>query len=182
AIFFTTNPLAISALLMGMIYAGGPISKAHYNPAVTLAFWWRKQCAARDVTGYLVAQIAAALLAAGVASSLLPQEQLGPAAFGGVGPALAAEAIGTFALVFVILHVATTERAAGNEYYGLAIGMTVLGCAEAFGGISGGAFNPAVAIGAAAAGVFSWSVVWVHFLASFAASGLAVLVVNYTEK
>src|ERR1041385_1658421 len=64
-------PLAIGAILMTMVFAGGHISGAHYNPAVTLAVWMRGRCPKRDVVPYLVAQIAAALVAACAVSFLL---------------------------------------------------------------------------------------------------------------
>ena len=53
-------PLAIGAALMVMVYAGGHVSGAHYNPAVTLAVWLRGRCEAKDVVPYWIAQIAGA--------------------------------------------------------------------------------------------------------------------------
>ena len=60
-------PLAIGGVLMVMIFAGGHISGAHYNPAVTLAVFLRGKCPAKDVAPYIVSQ----LIAAAVASSLV---------------------------------------------------------------------------------------------------------------
>ncbi len=57
-------PLAIGASLMVMIFAGGHVSGAHYNPAVTLAVWIRGRCDTKDVIPYMVAQVAAAVVAA----------------------------------------------------------------------------------------------------------------------
>jgi len=54
-------PLAIGSVLIVMVYAGGHISGAHYNPAVTLAVWMRGKCRAQDVIPYMIAQIAVAI-------------------------------------------------------------------------------------------------------------------------
>jgi glycerol uptake facilitator-like aquaporin len=62
--------------------------------------------------------------------------------------AFLAEFLFTFALVYVVLNVATADATQGNSYFGLAIGFTVLAGAFAVGQVSGAAFNPAVAIGA----------------------------------
>jgi aquaporin Z len=65
----------------------------------------------------------------------------------GIKAALLAEFLFTFALAWVVLNTATAKGTAGNSFYGLAIGMTVMTGAFAVGGVSGGAFNPAVATG-----------------------------------
>src|SRR5258707_14845425 len=57
-------PLAIGCALMVMVYAGGHVSGAHYNPAVTLAVWLRGKCPAADVGPYVVAQVPAPTRAA----------------------------------------------------------------------------------------------------------------------
>src|SRR6201993_1268715 len=82
-------------------------------------------------------------------------------------PALLAEFLFTFALVYVVLNVATAKGSSGNSFYGLAIGFTVLAGAFAVGGISGGAFNPAVAIGATTMGLSPWSNIWIYLVAEF---------------
>ena len=63
-------PLAIGGALMVMIYAGGHVSGAHYNPAVTLAVFLRGKCALKDVPGYMLAQVVGAVVAALVVSTL----------------------------------------------------------------------------------------------------------------
>ena len=83
-----------------------------------------------------------------------------------VVPALVAEFIFTFALVYVVLNVATAKGTDGNSFYGWAIGSTVLVGAYAVGGISGGAFNPAVAIGASLMGALSWGNIWIYLVAN----------------
>ncbi|MDQ3621405.1 MAG: aquaporin [Verrucomicrobiota bacterium] len=165
-------PLAIGAALMVMIFAGGHISGGHYNPAVTLGVWIRGKCLTKDVVPYMVSQIIGAAAAAAAVKFL----RAGAAITGGapsVGPALLAEFLFTFALVYVVLNAATAEGTSGNSFYGLAIGMTVMTGAFAVGDISGGAFNPAVAIGASLLGLFSWSNLWIYLLANLAAGAVA---------
>jgi len=93
-----------------------------------------------------------------------------------VGPALLAEFLFTFALVFVVLNVATAKGTSGNSFYGLAIGMTVMTGAFAVGDISGGAFNPAVALGISILGISDWANIWIYLLANFAGGAVAAVV------
>lgn len=172
-------PIAIGSALMIMVYAGGHISGAHYNPAVTLAVWMRGKLPASDIPGYVIAQVLGAVVAALIAGHL---------GGGGtepkiieVAPSLLAELLGTFALAYVILNVATAKGTAGNSFYGLAIGFTVTAMAFAFGGISGGAFNPAVAIGGSIMSLLGWSSLWVYLLANLAAGALAAVVFKFTN-
>jgi aquaporin Z len=141
-------PIAIGAMLMVMVYMGGHVSGAHYNPAVTLAVWMRGAMEKADVIPYIAAQIIGAWLAAG-GVYLITGDTFAPApgATFATGPVLLAEFLVTFALVLVILNVATSDSTKGNSYYGLAIGCTVMAGAYAVGPVSGGAFNPAVGIG-----------------------------------
>jgi aquaporin Z len=168
-------PLAIGAVLMVMIYAGGHISGGHYNPAVTLAVLVRGRITLVDAAGYWVAQVAAGLLAAAVALYLVDPGKVGALSPSGrsMGTALLAEALFTFALGYVVLNVATSRDHPGNSFYGLAIGFTVAAGAFAVGGISGGAFNPAVALGAATMGLFAWSKIWIWLLADLVGGVLA---------
>ena len=92
------------------------------------------------------------------------------------GPALLAEFLFTFALVYVVLNTATAEGTSGNSFYGLAIGMTVMTGAFAVGDISGGAFNPAVALGICVLGISSWVNIWIYLLADFAAAIVAAII------
>jgi len=141
-------PLAIGATLMVMVYMGGHVSGAHYNPAVTLAVFMRGALKKGDVFPYIAVQIIGAWLGAW-SVYLITGDTFSPApgAAFGTGPVLLAEVLVTFALALVILNVATSETTEGNSYYGLAIGFTVMAGAYAVGPVSGGAFNPAVGIG-----------------------------------
>jgi aquaporin Z len=177
-------PLAIGAALMVMIFAGGHVSGAHYNPAVTLGVWMRGRTPTADIVPYWVAQIVGGLVAAVVAMFIVGSPK-GPALVPAVGPAFVAEFLFTFALVYVILNVATAKATSGNSFYGLAIGMTVMAGAFAVGGVSGGAFNPAVAIGVAVMGLVSMSSIWIHIAANLIGGAVAALVfkiVNPEDK
>ena len=173
-------PLAIGAILMAMVYAGGPVSGGHYNPAVTLAVWLRGRCDTKDVPSYVGAQVLGAVLAAllvGVCTGGRDVSARAPQ----VLPALLVELFFTFALAFVVLNVATSKKSAGNSYFGLAIGGTVLAAAYAGGGISGGAFNPAVAIGLTLMGLSSASHLWIFLVANLAGGTLAALAFRLTN-
>jgi aquaporin Z len=167
-------PLAIGSALMVMIFAGGHVSGAHYNPAVTLGVWMRGRCETKDLVPYWVFQIIGAAGAAAVVKFLKAGASVSPMTLA-AGPALVAEFLFTFALVYVVLNVATAKGTSGNSFYGLAIGMTVLAGAFAVGSISGGAFNPAVAVGITIMGLASWSDIWIYLVANLAGSALAAL-------
>jgi aquaporin Z len=168
-------PLAIGAALMVMVYAGGHISGGHYNPAVTLGVLIRGKVQIADVLPYMVAQLAGAAVAA-LAVKLLRTGAAVTPITPHVGPALLAEFLFTFALVYVVLNAATAEGTSGNSFYGLAIGMTVMTGAFAVGDISGGAFNPAVALGMSILGISSWPNIWIYLLADFAAAVVAAVI------
>jgi aquaporin Z len=168
-------PLAIGAALMVMVFAGGHISGAHYNPAVTVGVFIRGKVNGADVLPYIVAQLAAAATAALAVKFLRAGVAVTPIS-PHVGPALLAEFLFTFALVYVVLNAATAEGTSGNSFYGLAIGMTVMTGAFAVGDISGGAFNPAVALGICILGISSWGNIWIYLLADFAAAVVAAVI------
>lgn len=174
-------PLAIGSALMVMVYAGGHISGAHYNPAVTLGVVLRGKCTVADAVPYIIGQCVAAAVAGRLAlymhTGVAPEAKLIA-----VGPSLIAEFLFTFALVFVVLNVATAKTNAGNSFYGLAIGFTVLTGAFAVGGISGGAFNPAVAVGLCVMGLLKWADVWVHLTGEAAGAVVAALAFKAVVK
>jgi aquaporin Z len=165
-------PLAIGASLMVMVFAGGHVSGGHYNPAVTLAVWIRGKCDTKDVVPYWIAQLAAAFVAAWIVGKIKMPGAAQPLVLASWKPAFVAEFLFTFALCWVVLNVATAKSTAGNSFYGLAIGMTVMVGAFAVGGVSGGAFNPAVATGITLMGLSFWNNLWV-LIAGEAAGALA---------
>ena len=172
-------PLAIGSALMVMIFAGGHISGAHYNPAVTLGVFLRGKCDAKDVIPYMVAQVLGAAAAAGAAIYLRGTQDVAGDLV--IGKAMVAELLFTFALVYVVLNVATAKGTENNSFYGLAIGFTVLTGAFAVGDISGGVFNPAVAVGISIMNISSWGNIWLYLVANFAAGILASLVFKLTN-
>ncbi|MEO1437365.1 MAG: aquaporin [Bacteroidota bacterium] len=168
--------LGVAFVLMGLIYGGGPISKAHYNPAVTLAFWLRKQISTSMALGYILVQILGAFLGVmlffyltgGDFKAFLPINRDSFSI-----PIFMAELLGTALLVFVILRVATAKSTAGNEYYGLAIGSTVGAGIFAFGPISNAVFNPAVSLAFCLSPLFDWGIFLPYILTQFLAAVLA---------
>jgi aquaporin Z len=173
----TPAPLAIAAALMAMIFAGGHVSGAHYNPAVTLAVWLRGRCDIKDVVPYMIAQVLGACAAAAAVKVLVGSGKA--AEIKDVPAALLAEFLFTFALAYVVLNVATAKGTSGNSFYGLAIGMTVMAGAFAVGGISGGAFNPAVVVGATVMGLLSPATDWIHLAGDFAGGAAAAFVFKF---
>lgn len=167
-------PLAIGSALMVMVFAGGHISGAHYNPAVTLGVWMRGKCEGKDVAGYMCSQIAGAVVAALVVRYLKAGAAVTPMNLA-TAPAFVAEFLFTFALVFVVLNVATAKGTSGNSFYGLAIGFTVMTGAFAVGNVSGGVFNPAVAVGISIMGLSAWANIWIYLVANLLAAVAAAL-------
>src|ERR1700722_9951818 len=171
-------PLAIGSALMIMIYAGGHVSGGHYNPAVTLAVWLRGRCPTSDVVPYWVSQIAGSLVASMFVLVLKNNPTVYPSEINGFH-ALLAELVGTFALAYVALNVATAKGTSGNSFYGLAIGFTVVVMAFGLGDISGGAFNPAVATGITIMHLAKASDCWVYLLGCFGGGALAALAFKF---
>ncbi len=167
------TPLAIGFALMIMVYATGHISGAHLNPAVTVGVWLRGAIDAAGAGAYIVAQLIGAALAAGLSFAFWPAA-FEPVAIE-VGPAFLAEALWTLVLVYVVLNVATSKDHPNNSFYGLAIGTTVFVGAVFFGSISGGGFNPAVALGLSITGAFDWSVYWLYFIAPIVGAAVAAV-------
>ena len=174
-------PVAIGTVLTALVYMGGHVSGAHYNPAVTLAIWMRGKLSTAEVFPYMGVQVLAAVAAA-LCAYLVTGEvlEVAPAAETSVASFFLLELLFTFALVLVILNVATSVETAGNSYFGVAIGLVVLGGAFATGPIAGGAFNPAVALGPILVDVVAGdgrtvSGLWVYLLSTFAGGALAAL-------
>ena len=171
-------PLAIGSALMVMVYAGGHLSGGHYNPGVTLAVWVRGRIATGEVIPYWVAQVLGA-----VAAALLVVFLKGHSGTVEKDPdtvrSVIVEVLYMFALAYVVLNAATSKATAGNSFYGLAIGFTVVIGAFAAGPISGGAFNPAIAIGLGTLGVARWAHVLVLVLANLGGGALAGLVFRF---
>ena len=174
-------PLAIGSVLMVMVYMGGHISGAHYNPAVTLGVFLRGKMDGRDVAPYMIVQVLGALLAGGAVYSIMGETFAPtPGSNASLSSALLVEFLFSFALVLVVLNTAATDETDGNSYFGLAIGFTLAVGIFAGGSVSGGAFNPAVSIGPAAIdtlnGAGSYSFIWIYVISPFAGGSVAALV------
>ena len=175
-------PLAIGAALMVMVYAGGHISGGHYNPSVTLGVLLRGKLSMSDAVPYWVAQLVAAFIAAWLARFVSNRSSVPVLTISGghhIVAALLAEFIFTFALVYVVLNVATSKDQPNNHFFGLAIGFTVATGVAAVGAVSGGAFNPAVAFGIMLMGLSNWSNFWIYLVAEVIAAYLAALAFRY---
>jgi aquaporin Z len=171
-------PLVIGGALTAMVYMGGHVSGAHYNPAVSLGLFLRKVITPQTMLLYWITQLVAGTLAF-VFAFLIGAHLSGIHPGAGVfwQAALAAEIVFTTGLVLVVLNVAATKETAGNSYYGLAIGLTVATGAFVVGPVSGAAFNPAVGFSATlGAALFShgtWSDLWIYIVGPLAGAGLA---------
>ena len=170
-------PLAIGSVLMVMVFAGGHVSGGHFNPAVSTAVFLRGRMASNEFVPYVVTQCVAAMIAGLLVRYVGGSEAATPVA--SAGKMLIAEFLFTFALAWVVLHVATARGTDGNSFYGLAIGFTVLTGAFAVGGISGGAFNPAIALGAMVTGLLEWGNVWIYLLADLLGAAAAAYTFVY---
>lgn len=143
------SPLPIGFMLAAMCFTFGYISGAHFNPAISFAVFINRKMSLRRLIFYVIAQLLAAFLASlygwAIVGLTLPAPQVDPNVFH-VWQGLVCEMVYTFALTSVVLHVCFS-RQRSNDFYGFAIGFTLTSAAFAVGGISGGAFNPAVATG-----------------------------------
>jgi len=177
-------PLAIGSVLAVMIFAGGHVSGAHYNPAVTTGVTVRGKCGVGDVPGYMVAQ----LIAGAVAAMLVLKFKGSPVAVPldlDMPKALIAEFLFTFALVNTVINVATAKGTEGNSFYGFAIGFTVLAGAYAVGGISGGAFNPSVSLALLLFGKLTFAQMGAYIVVQLAAgfaAGTLFKIINPDDK
>jgi aquaporin Z len=173
-------PLAIGAVLMVMIFAGGHVSGGHFNPAVSLAAFIRGRLSAADLIPYWLAQFAAGAAAAAVVTMVIGR----PVAAAGelaLVPSLVVEFLFTFALAWTVLNVATAKGTQGNSFYGLAIGFTVLAGAVSVGAISGGAFNPAVGLGVTIMGLVKPVQFGVYVVADLLGGAMAAVTYLYVN-
>ncbi|MFJ2544254.1 MIP/aquaporin family protein [Microbacterium sp. NPDC087589] len=167
------TPLAIGFTLAVLVFSTGHISGAHLNPAVSVGVFLRGGLSVVDFISYLVAQFVGGALAALVSFAVWPTG--GEALIVEVGPAFFVEALFTLILVWVVLNTATSKDTEGNSFYGLAIGATVFVGAATVGSISGGGFNPAVALGLSVGGYFDWASLWLYIVAPVVGAVIAAL-------
>jgi aquaporin Z len=170
-------PLAVGSALMVMVFAGGHISGAHYNPAVSFAALLTGKVTQRQAASYALTQLASGTLAALLVRGLVGSAM--PAALGSDWQILVGELIFTLALAYVVLNVTSTEATKGNSFYGLAIGFTVATGIFSVGRITGGVFNLAVALGGGVTGALTWRHWWIYILASLFGGASAAGLFSY---
>jgi len=179
-------PLVIGSVLMVLVYMGGHVSGAHYNPAVTLAVFLRKKLPGRDVAPYMIAQLLGAMVGAYL-SYILLDRTFAPAPGVVATPftALVVEILYTFLLALTVLNVAVSKHTQGNSYYGLAIGFAIVIGAFAGGPVSGGVYNPAIGTGTilinGLVGGGSFAHAWLYLVGPFAGAALATVVFKVQE-
>ena len=172
-------PIAIGSVLMVLVFAGGHVSGGHYNPAVSTAVFIRGRIRANEYVAYMLTQFVAALLAGLLVNAIGGKQSAGAVAT--TGKMLVVEFLFTFALAYVVLNVATAKGTEGNSFYGLAIGFVVVVGAISVGWISGGAFNPAIALGATVFGAFQWAHIWIYLVADFLGGAAAAAAFLYLQ-
>jgi aquaporin Z len=179
---------SIAAVLMVSIWALGGVSGGNFNPAVSLTLGLSGKMEWKEVAIYCVVQIVAGICAGlSFAAMLWKVVNVAPKPGFGWWEAMLAEVLYTFVLCFVVLNVAaSTKNGCGSldgkpggpqQFYGLAIGFVVVAGGYGAGSISGGAFNPAVALGldVSSAGVgFGWGFAYTGYeiIGSALAAGL----------
>ena len=174
-------PLSIGFVLMVMVYAGGHISGGHYNPAVSFAAAIRGALAWGQLIPYWIFQVLGGACAALLVAHYAVLPELSGCPFTPV-QVIIGEFLFTFALCYVVLLVATSEKTQGNSYYGLAIGSTVLVGAFAVGGIFClGAFNPAVAVGLGLIKSTCWTGAGIISATNLVAGACAALVYKFVD-
>ncbi len=178
------QPLAVGSMLMVLIYSMGYLSGAQFNPAISLAIYLRGRINLKEMGFYWIAQILGAVAASMMTAVLISAKPpvgfiaTNPQFFSMI-PALMAEVLGSFALTWVILTVATSKALDGNNFYGLAIGFTVTALMYTLGSVSGSAFNPVVAIATCIAHLSYWNNLWIYMVGGLGGSVLATMAYKY---
>ena len=174
-------PIAIGLTLMVMVYGVGHISGAHFNPAVTFGLWLKGDVEIEDLQFYIPAQLIAGILAWLIGSEVILDSltitEFDPES-SGIAAIIAVEALFTFALMYVIINVATEQS--GNQFYGAAIGLTVMAGAFTVGSISMGSFNPAVTTMLFVSGKMAIADCWMHIIPQLGGAAAAVYAHNIT--
>ncbi len=179
-LFFVTaslmdhSALAPAATLCLCVFAMGHISGGHFNPAVSAAVFLRGRMSRQDLIHYAFAQFAGAVLASIIARML---NGAGPENPPGLhfGKGVLGEFLGTFLLVTTVLHVTTTRSLANNQFYGLAIGLSVIG-GSAMASASSGALNPAAGLGIVLSGQVKFMAIFVYLIGCLGGGAVAAIV------
>ncbi len=168
-------------VVMAVIYSMGNVSGAHINPAVTIGFYFAGRIPAREIPGYISAQLIGAIAAGLTLLVLFPAHE----SLGATMPAIDVprasflEILISFCLMFVILNVSTGHQEKGFMA-GAAIGGTVALLALFAGPVTGASMNPARSIGPAIA-AFSFENLWIYLVAPVAGMWLASPACRWTQ-
>jgi len=191
-IALTGNPMAIGGILIGLIYMGYSVSGAQYNPATTIAVWMQKKITSKEASLYILSQVMGAAAASLFFHMLYGNTRvffLSPDIRINLLKPLLIETLFTFIMILVILYTAVAKKNTGNQYYGLAIGFTVMGLIYTGSYISGGAYNPAIGVvpilmetvmGVCECNPINHS--WIYLVGPLAGSVLASLLFRYVIK
>jgi glycerol uptake facilitator protein len=179
--------LSFAVAIAVAVYAFGPISGAHINPAVTVSLALVRRFRWRDVPAYIVAQLAGAVVGALLLVAIYGR---GAAAGSGVGMTavspgvgyirgIVGEALGTFLLLTAVMALAVDRRAPVG-WAGLMIGLSVAGGIFMLGPVTGGSLNPARTFGPYVAnslfgGATPWRELIVYVVGPLLGGALAVL-------
>ena len=166
--------MTFGLIVLAMIYTLGDISGAHFNPAVTFAFWRARRFDGRQVLPYIASQLGGALLASGLLRALFPAHPTLGATLpaGSAAQSFILETVLTALLMFVILNVSTGAKEKGVTA-GIAIGAVIMLEAMFAGPICGASMNPARSLAPA---LVSGQLrdVWLYLLAPTLGAWLAV--------
>jgi glycerol uptake facilitator protein len=186
--------LAFGIVITAAIYIFGPVSGAHFNPAVTIALWAGKRFPTSELIPYLVAQFGGAALGSATLLAMLGSKGATVGGLGAPGPfpgisltgVFIAELVGTFILMLTIMGIAVDKRAP-QGWAGWVIGLIVAGLITTMGNISGQGINPArtfgpVLIDSLAGGPNGWPVFWIYLVAPIIGAIVAVLVYDVFVK
>ena len=160
----TFHPFVVASMLMAWIYIGRYISGGHYNPLITLAATMRGDLGREHLAWYIGAQIVGSVFAFAAAAFLHGHGMMPvPGSHATMWQAGFMEVLLAFVFVLVWLVATSEKKFHVGHVYGFVIAFTFPALAEIGGSISGGLFNPAIALGAALCGlVTGLHVVWLH--------------------
>ncbi len=165
------TPLVVGVGLTALVYSCGHISKAHFNPATTVAYFFAGTHPRKAFLPFVAVILVGAVCAALTLLALNPEGLTQVTAIEiNTLRVIVAEFAFTFALMWVILNVAIAKGTVGNGFYGLAIGAIVAAGAFAVGPISFAAFNPAVTIALCINGFIPWSALGLYIIVQVSAA------------
>lgn len=172
-------PVAVGGVIMGLYLVGGPLSGGHYNPAITLSALMLRRMGRTDAIYFVIAQMLGGLIAAFFAALLLNCDLASEVRTWNNGTTcmLLAETFGAFAWVYVLSHLTHIRADASWQSAALGSGFTLMAMMYALGKLSGGAFNPALALGFCVLGMVQWPSYWIYLLGSLLGAAAAATVV-----